>query len=572
MRASWTPLGAPAYGSVLVVGDVTILLDCGCDVGFEEACFERIGAVAKDVDLVLISHHELRHLGALAAAKARYGLRAPIYATLPVTKLGFVTMYEAWAGYRASFGRDAARSKFTLDDVDAAFGKMRPLKFDQPLSLRGKGAGVVITAHRCGHSVGGAYWRVRLGADDIVYCVDAHHADERHVAGAALSTSAETRRPAVFITDCGAVARDVEASKDKTTTNASRPAAEDALVAAALEALRRATASRPRTAGLRRRGGAAGPPLALREVRVVASVEDALRATRPASSPRAASSSAARARRSSRASDGAAASASRRPRARGGAPSAAAALEGGARSVATRRGSRVPLWGAELDAPSRKRARLEAARAEADLRRRAEEMARGVLLLEDEDGGAVDLDDDDDDAAGDVGLEGPAGDGRDGGRRVRRRTQRELLESFKANALFARFAQPAHPTFAPLAKKAPSDDYGAPLPEAIRAALVKARSSLLGLETRDGMNFLGEDDPVEEEAPEADGADEAAAAAAAPRKRGRAVFDAAYDDAPSDDDATTRWDRMPVDLDVRCRVVRVRGLEGLCDGRSSRRS
>lgn len=82
------------------------------------------------------------------------------------------------------------------------------------------------------------------------------------------------------------------------------------------------------------------------------------------------------------------------------------------------------------------------------------------------------------------------------------------------------------------------------------------------------MNFLGEDDPVEEEAPEADGADEAAAAAAAPRKRGRAVFDAAYDDAPSDDDATTRWDRMPVDLDVRCRVVRVRGLEGLCDGRS----
>ncbi|KAH8048178.1 hypothetical protein JL720_15891 [Aureococcus anophagefferens] len=447
MRASWTPLGAPAYGSVLVVGDVTILLDCGCDVGFEEACFERIGAVAKDVDL-----------------------------------LGFVTMYEAWAGYRASFGRDAARSKFTLDDVDAAFGKMRPLKFDQPLSLRGKGAGVVITAHRCGHSVGGAYWRVRLGADDIVYCVDAHHADERHVAGAALSTSAETRRPAVFITDCGAVARDVEASKDKTTTNASRPAAEDALVAAALEALRRgATASMAKNV------------LDFARSQIEWMCGDAQKAF-----------------------DG-----------------------------ASKRRSGHPLALRELDAAvAAKRARLEAARAEADLRRRAEEMARGVLLLEDEDGGAVDLDDDDDDAAGDVGLEGPAGDGRDGGRR------------------------PAHPTFAPLAKKAPSDDYGAPLPEAIRAALVKARSSLLGLETRDGMNFLGEDDPVEEEAPEADGADEAAAAAAAPRKRGRAVFDAAYDDAPSDDDATTRWDRMPVDLDVRCRVVRVRGLEGLCDGRS----
>ena len=629
MRASWTPLGAPAYGSVLVVGDVTILLDCGCDVGFEEACFERIGAVAKDVDLVLVSHHELRHLGALAAAKARYGLRAPIYATLPVTKLGFVTMYEAWAGYRASFGRDAARSKFTLDDVDAAFGKMRPLKFDQPLSLRGKGAGVVITAHRCGHSVGGAYWRVRLGADDIVYCVDAHHADERHVAGAALSTSAETRRPAVFITDCGAVARDVEASKDKATAPASRPAAEDALVTAALEALRRGGHCLvPADCGSRglelclaldeawrsqRLGGAydlvfvhsmaknvldfarsqiewmcgdaqkafdgaskrrSGHPLALREVRVVASVEDALRGDAPkcvvAARGELECGAGAALLRAWASDERCCVCLTAPARPRGGAPSAAAALEGGARNLATRRGSRVPLSGAELDAAvAAKRARLEAAQAEADLRRRAEEMARGVLLLEDEDGGAVDLDDDDDDAAGDVGLEGPAGDGRDGGRRVRRRTQRELLESFKANALFARFAQPAHPTFAPLAKKAPSDDYGAPLPEAIKAALVKARSSLLGLETRDGMNFLGEDDPVEEEAPEADGADEAAAAAAAaPRKRGRAVFDAAYDDAPSDDDATTRWDRMPVDLDVRCRVVRVRGLEGLCDGRS----
>ncbi|KAH8049386.1 hypothetical protein JL722_11916 [Aureococcus anophagefferens] len=456
MRASWTPLGAPAYGSVLVVGDVTILLDCGCDVGFEEACFERIGAVAKDVDLVLISHHELRHLGALAAAKARYGLRAPIYATLPVTKLGFVTMYEAWAGYRASFGRDAARSKFTLDDVDAAFGKMRPLKFDQPLSLRGKGAGVVITAHRCGHSVGGAYWRVRLGADDIVYCVDAHHADERHVAGAALSTSAETRRPAVFITDCGAVARDVEASKDKTTTNASRPAAEDALVTAALEALRRgghclvpadcgsrasSSASPRRGLAVQRLGGAydlvfvhsmAKNVLDFARSQIEWMCGDAQKAFDGVEAPLG-----------------------------------------------------PPLALRELDAAvAAKRARLEAARAEADLRRRAEEMARGVLLLEDEDGGAVDLDDDDDDAAGDVGLEGPAGDGRDGGRRGA-----------------------AH---------------------AARAA---------------------RDDPVEEEAPEADGADEAAAAAAAPRKRGRAVFDAAYDDAPSDDDATTRWDRMPVDLD-----------------------
>ncbi|KAH8047596.1 hypothetical protein JL721_12147 [Aureococcus anophagefferens] len=133
---SWTPLGALAYGSVLVVGDVTILLDCGCDVGFEEACFERIGAVAKDVDLVLISHHELRHLGALAAAKATASADLR-----DVPDGSAVTMYEAWAGYRASFGRDAARSKFTLDDIEWMCGDAQKA-FDgarragPPLALR----------------------------------------------------------------------------------------------------------------------------------------------------------------------------------------------------------------------------------------------------------------------------------------------------------------------------------------------------------------------------------------------------------------------------------------------------
>ena len=65
-------------------------------------------------------------------------------ATTPAIKMGLLTMYEAWAGYRAARGRAAAAEHFSLDDVDAAFGKIRPLKFDQPLSLRGKGAGIVV--------------------------------------------------------------------------------------------------------------------------------------------------------------------------------------------------------------------------------------------------------------------------------------------------------------------------------------------------------------------------------------------------------------------------------------------
>ena len=138
---SYTPLSDQYYAGVLDFGGVRILLDCGCDIDFQNLG-DKIAAVAPTVDLVLLSHAELRHVGALPAAKARYGLAAPVFATTPTIKNGALTLYEAWGGFRAAKGRAAAKELFTLDDVDAAFDKIRALKFDQPLSLRGRGAGV----------------------------------------------------------------------------------------------------------------------------------------------------------------------------------------------------------------------------------------------------------------------------------------------------------------------------------------------------------------------------------------------------------------------------------------------
>lgn len=45
------------------VGGVTILLDCGWDIHFDTALLEPLRAVVKRVDLVLISHPDLEHLG-----------------------------------------------------------------------------------------------------------------------------------------------------------------------------------------------------------------------------------------------------------------------------------------------------------------------------------------------------------------------------------------------------------------------------------------------------------------------------------------------------------------------------
>lgn len=49
---------------------MTILLDCGWDIHFDTALLEPLREVVKRVDLVLISHSDLEHLGVRAKHRA----------------------------------------------------------------------------------------------------------------------------------------------------------------------------------------------------------------------------------------------------------------------------------------------------------------------------------------------------------------------------------------------------------------------------------------------------------------------------------------------------------------------
>lgn len=61
---------------VFQVGGVTILLDCGWDIHFDTALLEPLREVVRRVDLVLISHSDLEHLGVRARAGRARGLFA----------------------------------------------------------------------------------------------------------------------------------------------------------------------------------------------------------------------------------------------------------------------------------------------------------------------------------------------------------------------------------------------------------------------------------------------------------------------------------------------------------------
>ncbi|GAB6020668.1 cleavage and polyadenylation specificity factor subunit 2 [Chamberlinius hualienensis] len=181
---------------LLFVDEFRFLLDCGWDDHFNMDFIKELRKVIPQVDAVLLSYPDHLHLGALPYAVGKAGLtNCPIYATIPVYKMGQMFMYDLYESRHNTEEFDI----FTLDDVDAAFDKITQLKFNQSVGLKGKGYGLTITPLPAGHMIGGTIWRiVKDGEEDIIYAVDYNHKKERHLNGCILEG---VMRPSLLITD-----------------------------------------------------------------------------------------------------------------------------------------------------------------------------------------------------------------------------------------------------------------------------------------------------------------------------------------------------------------------------------
>ena len=108
----FTPLSGPYVGTherpkalsyLIEVDQSRILLDCGApeDLSFEAddlpSALERLGPT---IDAVLLVHADMSHIGLYAYAYAHYGLRCPVYATLPVQAMGRLQMLETVHAWR----------------------------------------------------------------------------------------------------------------------------------------------------------------------------------------------------------------------------------------------------------------------------------------------------------------------------------------------------------------------------------------------------------------------------------------------------------------------------------------
>ncbi len=107
-----------AHGYLLVLDQTRILLDCGWDESFGEASVSLLAAIADTIDVILISHATVSHLGALPYLVGALGCRAKIYATFPVKRLGQLIMLDALNAHKL---RNSDFDAFTADHVEETF-------------------------------------------------------------------------------------------------------------------------------------------------------------------------------------------------------------------------------------------------------------------------------------------------------------------------------------------------------------------------------------------------------------------------------------------------------------------
>jgi cleavage and polyadenylation specificity factor subunit 2 len=179
---------------MLTIDNVRILLDCGWDEKFGMEYINELERHVHQINAVLISYGDTAHCGALPYLVGKLGLKCPIYATVPVSKMGQLALYDALQGKLSNEDFDL----FSFDDIDAVFDRVEQLKYNQTALLRGDN-GLQITALPAGHMLGGSIWRItKMGDEEIVYAVDYNHKRERHLNGC---TFDGVGRPALMITD-----------------------------------------------------------------------------------------------------------------------------------------------------------------------------------------------------------------------------------------------------------------------------------------------------------------------------------------------------------------------------------
>lgn len=190
-----------AFCGLLEISGCKILLDCGWDTRWDVAMLDPLEKISPDINLVLISHADVEHAGALPYAFKKFKLNAPIYLTAPNVKFVHLALFDAVLNGGAPF---------TLDNVEECMDNANELKYKQVLDIVTKqrdastpgrgGENIKVRAYNSGRTLGGAAWHVsQEPALEILYANDALHRKEGVMN--ALDMNAIAFQPTLLIQD-----------------------------------------------------------------------------------------------------------------------------------------------------------------------------------------------------------------------------------------------------------------------------------------------------------------------------------------------------------------------------------
>ena len=73
-----------ALCSILEIDGYRLMLDCGWSFDYDESQLTLLNSVASSIDAILVTHADMRHMGALPYLVGTLGVTCPVYCTIPV--------------------------------------------------------------------------------------------------------------------------------------------------------------------------------------------------------------------------------------------------------------------------------------------------------------------------------------------------------------------------------------------------------------------------------------------------------------------------------------------------------
>jgi len=167
--------------SVLKLAGLTVLLDCGWSESLEPRLLNPLLPHLADLDLVVLTHADFKHIGAVPYLLTKHQIKCPIISTEPVSRLGelaCVTCLEDREKYRAP------AEDFDVDDVLRTFmSRVTPLKYRETFQVQARGRTLAVCPYPAGRDLGSAYWTLHCGGLSALYLVDADLRQSRFLDG-----------------------------------------------------------------------------------------------------------------------------------------------------------------------------------------------------------------------------------------------------------------------------------------------------------------------------------------------------------------------------------------------------